>query len=288
MDSFIDLFNNREKATILWVLILLVFALFKKDIRNSIFGVFKALLQKKILIVLIAMLLYVGLEVLLFYKIQLWDVFPTKGTTFWILGVAFVLLMSVNKASKDQNYLKKILFNNLKLLLILEFIVNLYTFSLFAEMILISILSIVVAIAAFTGNKKEYLPANKVANVILATFGIFILIFTLSNILSDYQSFATPESLRAFLLPPLLTLAYMPFLYFLALYIAYESLFVRLNIFLEKDKILAKFAKRKIFAICRINLWRLNMFMEENTQKLMRLNDRDGILDIIQNFKNSH
>ena len=284
MNSYIDLFNNREKAIIIWVLIFLVCTLFQKNIRTSVFSVLKTLFQKKIVIALTAMFLYVGSVVLLFYEIRLWDISLIKDTGFWVLGTAFVLLVNANRTSQDEHYFKKILLDNLKLILVLEFIVNLYTFSLWVEIILMPLLFIIVAMSAVAEIKKEYMPAKKVIDSILAIFGISLIIFVLFNIIGDYQGFATADNLRAFLLPPLLTLAYIPFLYFLALFMAYENLFIHLDIFLKKNKTLAKFAKRRILYLCLVDLGKLNKFAKQNGQELMRLNDKNDVLNLIQQF----
>jgi len=283
MNFYIDLLNKREKAIIIWLVIFLVWVLSQKTIRNSIFGVLKALFQKKIFIVIVAMLLYVGLVVLFFYRIQLWDSSLIKDTIFWV-GVAFILLMNANKATQDEHYFKKILLDNLKLILVIEFIVNLYVFSLWVEIILMPLLFVIVVMGVVVEMKKEYMSVKKIIDFTLVTFGIFLIIFALFNIFSGYQSFATSDNLRALILPPLLTLAYMPFLYFFALLMAYENLFVRLDIFLKKDKNLAKFTKRKILTLCFVNLGKLNKFAKENTQEFMKLDDKNDVLSMILQF----
>lgn len=284
MNFYLDLFNNREKAIIIWVLIVLVGALFHIGFRTSIFRVLGILFQKKIAVVLAAMLLYVSLLVLLFYKMRLWDVFLIKDTAFWILGVAFVLLLNADRATRDENYFKKIVLDNLKLILVLEFIVNLYVFSLWVEIILMPLLFVVIATGAVAEMKEEDISVKKVIDSILAILAVFLTIFALISILRDYQSFATIDNLRAFVLPPLLTLAYIPFLYLVALYMAYENLFVRLDIFWEKDKELVKFAKRRILILCLINLGKLHRFTKGNTQELMRLDNKNDILSMIRSF----
>lgn len=285
MIFFLDLLSNREKALVIWVLIFLVWALFQKNIRNSIFRLLQALFQKKFLIVLLTMLLYTTSEVFLLCKLQLWDVFLIKDTVFWVFGVAFVLLLSINKASQDKDYFKKILLDNLKLIFVLEFIVNRYTFSIWVEIILMPLLFAIVAMSAYTEMKKEYMPVKKVVDSILVIFGIFLIIFVLFNIISDYWGFVNADSLRTFLLPPLLILAYMPFLYFVALYMAFETFFVRLDIFFKKDKELSKFIKRKVLSLCLVDLRKLNRFAKENTRDFLKLNDKDDVLKMIQKFK---
>ncbi|HEC79174.1 MAG TPA: hypothetical protein ENI34_08560 [candidate division WOR-3 bacterium] len=282
---FIDSLNNREKAFILWLLIFLIWILFHKDIIKPIFRLFMALFQAKILIVLLIMFLYTISEVFLFYKMRLWDVFLIKDTVLWFFGIAFVHLLNVSKISQNRNYFKKILFNNLKLIIILEFILNRYTLSLWLEIIIMPLLFVIVTISIYTEKRKEYMFVKKAVDAILIIFGIFLIIFALFNILRNYQSFTNSNTLRTFFLPPLLTLAYIPFLYFVALYSAYDSFFTRVDIFFKKDKGMAALVKRRVFILCHVNLGLLNRFTKECTQKLIRLSRRDDILNMIDNFK---
>ena len=77
----------------------------------------------------------------------------------------------------------------------------------------------------------------------------------------------------------------MPLLYSIVLYMTYESFFVRVNILLRKDKEMVRFVKWKVVALCHVNLRKLNRFIKECTSKLMKVSDRDDILNIIENFR---
>lgn len=285
INFFINTLNGRERAVIVWLLIFLFWALSQKNIRTSMFGVLRAFFQKKIITVFLAMFVYVFLIILLFSKLQIWNASLAKDTVFWILGSAFVLLMNVNNATQDDHYFKKILLDNLKLILVLEFIVTLYSFNFWIEMIFVPVMFLVVAMGAVAEIKKEYLPVKKLIDYVLSFIGIFLIIFAVSNIIGDYQGFVSANNLRSFVLPPLMTLAYMPFLYIFALIMAYEMLFVRLDIFLKNDKTLASFAKQKIFRLCFLNLGKLNRFAKESTSDLLNLKDKNGILSLVEKFK---
>ncbi len=285
MDFLTDTFNNRELATFLWVLILIVAFLFHKKIRSSIVTVIKAFFQKYILLVFLLMLLYISLQIFLLYNVMLWDFSLVKDTVYWILGIASVLLVNVDKATKNRLYFKNLVLNGIKLVIIIEFIANIYTFNFVVELFIFPIISFFVIIAAFTEIKKEYLTVNQMANVIIGVFGFIVVIFFFVNLISDFQNFWVLDNLRAFLLPILLVITFIPFLYLVAIYMAYELLFARLDIFLKKDKDVAKYAKKQIFLLCNIKLSRLHRFMRENTSKLTKSNDKAGILNIVNDFK---
>ena len=108
-------FNNREIAIILWLLIFLVWALFHKKIRASLFSVLKILTSVRFILLIILMLLYVSLMIYLFRKIGLWDGSMIKDTTLWFFGVAFIMLINWNKATEEEHYFQKVLLDNLKL-----------------------------------------------------------------------------------------------------------------------------------------------------------------------------
>jgi len=281
---FINTLNGREKAVIVWFLIFLFWALSQKNIRTSMLGVLKAFFQKKIITVFLAMFVYIFFIILLFSKLQIWNASLTKDTGFWILGSAFVLLMNVNNATQDDHHFKKILIDNLKLILVLEFIITLYSFDFWIEMLFVPVMFLIVTMGAVAEIKKEYLPVKKLIDYILSFIGIFLIIFAISKVIGDYQGFLTANNLRSFVLPPLMALAYIPFLYIFALIMAYEMLFVRLDIFLKNDKKLAGFAKQKIFRLCFLNLGKLNRFAKESTSDLLNLRDKNGILNLVERF----
>jgi len=281
---FFQQFNTREIAIILWLFILTIWILSQKNIRKSLLDVLKSLFQIKILSVIIAAIVYTGFTVLVLVKIGIWDFSLLKDTIYWFLAVAFVLLMNTNKANQEKGFFVKILKDNLKIILALEFILTLYTFNLIAEIILVPILVFIGAMSAVSELKKEYLPVKKLFDFILSSIGIFFIVFALGKVFGDFQNIMTSQNLKTFILPPLLTVGFIPFVYFFALIMAYETLFVRLSIFNRNNPDLIKFTKRKITYACRLNLPKLNRFAKEGTQDLMSISTKKDVNAIIKKY----
>jgi len=284
-DNYLGLFNTRETAVIIWLLIVLAWAISQKKIRDSLFGLGKVILHKKILSVIIATVLYAGLIVFFLSKIGIWQISLIKDTTLWLIGTAFVLLINVNQATQDSGFFRKILIDNLKFILVLEFVLNLYTFNLLVELILVPFLFAVIGIGAYAETKKEYLPVKKMVDFILSIIGFFLISYAFAKIIGDYQSIVTSENMRAFILPPLLTFAYVPFLYLFALIMAYESLFLRIDFFVKDNKALAKFAKQKIVRLCHLNLRKLSRFSRDKTQELIKISSEEDVKKVIKGFR---
>jgi hypothetical protein len=282
IDFILQQFNTREIAIICWLFVLILWAFSQKNIRNSLFGVLKSLFQIKILSVIIVAIIYTGLTVLLLAKIGIWEWILLKDTIYWFTAVAFVLMMSTNKANQEKGFFIKILKDNLKIILFLEFILTLYTFNLIAEIILVPILVFIGAMSAVSELKKEYLPVKKLFDFILSLIGIFFIIFALGKVFGDFQNIMTSQNLKTLILPPLLTVAFIPFVYFFALIMAYETLFVRLSIFNKNDPDLIRFTKRKILLACHLNLSKLNRFAKESTQDLMKTKTKEDVINMIK------
>lgn len=284
---FVNLLDNREKAIVIWLLIFVIWvsyvALFKRDVRSSLVAVLKALLQKKIIMVLGAMLSYVGLTIFVLRKMHFWDISLLVDTVFWVFGTGFVLMF--NMSSREQQYFKNILLDNLKLVLILEFVVNLYTFNLWVELIIIPVMTLIACMSIVAGAQKEYVAVKKLMDVIMGLFGLHLIGFAVSNIFANFRAFVTLDNLRVFLLPILLTTLFLPFIYILVLYMTYESMFVRLRIGLEKSKKLVRFAKLKIFRTCLLNLGKLTEFSSKNAISLSSISNENDVLNMIHEFR---
>jgi hypothetical protein len=274
--SIINALNNREIATAIWLTVIFLWALSISGVRRSIPGLLKIIFNKKIIIPLIAMLLYIVFMVVIFKKIGFWDKSATKDTILWTLGSAFATYFSLNRVGQDSNYFKNVILDNIKLVLILEFVLNLYSFSLPVELIVIPIVSFIVMLNAFAESKPDYKQVSKLLSFILGVFGLYLLAFTFREIVLDFQNFATLKNLRDFFLPPLFSIFLLPFVYIMALFIQYEMFFVRID-FANKNQDVAKYAKRKVLATCHINLSKLSKVSKKAGYP--KVNDKKDVLE---------
>lgn len=285
MNNFHGVLSNREAALMIWLLILLSLALLYKETRSSLWDIVKTLFQKKLLLVSILTLLYIGLELLLFWFFKRWDTSNIKETVFWISGTAFVLLFNIDRTSKEDDFFRMAVLRSLRLTAVVEFIVNFYSFSLWLELFLLPFLTFIVMIDAVAKVKEEYKSITRLTDNIMTLFGVAILLYITFRTIKDYRVFATLNNLWIFMLPFLLTLFFIPFLYFLAIYVTYENLFIRLNILLSRDPEICRFTKRKIFLAFHINLTRLKKFIIKNNLEFSNLAEEDDVLEMINRFK---
>ncbi len=253
-------FNNREIALIFWLLLFIVWTLFIPKIRSSGFKLLIGLTNKWILIPILSMIFYVTFLFYVFYLLDLWDMSLMKESIIWTFGTAFIILMRSNNSLKDKNHFKKMLLINFKLVLIFEFIFNLYVFGLLTEIIMLPILTFLLLINSF---KETSLTEKKIINSILLIFLLVylsILIYKMSN---NFESYINNHRLKLFTLPIVMTILFIPFAYLFSLQMLYQSLFVRLKFIFKQNEELLKFAKNHILKTCHLNFARLKIISKE-------------------------
>ena len=104
-------------------------------------------------------------------------------------------------------------------------------------------------------------------------------------VVTGFEHFTTLENFSKFYLPILLTVMFLPFIYFTALYAGYESLFIKLQFFVE-DGVVLKYAKKKTIVAFSLNLWALNKWSEHiNTS--WRFKDKKEVDEAVRGFKNA-
>lgn len=257
LDKLIIIFNNREISIFIWIVILLIWLFSQKGLRQSAISVIQAFF--KLLKWYLLMLLYISGIVLLFYKLNLWDTSLLKNTIYWSLGGAFVLFFNINKALENDNHFLKIFKDCFKLIILVEFLSNLYSFNLIIELVSIPFLVFTGAMLALYENKSEYESVHKIFNGILIIYCVSVLVFSALKITKSENVFFTIENLKSLLFGSIMTLSLIPFLYFIAIYMAYEGFFKMKKFILKENIKLYRFLKWRIINRCHLNLKKIRL-----------------------------
>ncbi|MBC8147179.1 MAG: hypothetical protein H8E98_04265 [Bacteroidetes bacterium] len=288
MDSWISIleqFNSRELAFFVWIFLLGIWALNHKSIRESVNNVFKTFFNRTMLTITTSMIFYICFIVLLLKYIGYWDYGLLKDTIFWIIGVSFIQLFNLNKPEYENGFFIKIFKDNLKFIIIFEFLVNLFTFNFWTELILLPLYTAIVAVYTVSDLDEKYNPAKKLTENILVGVGFVIILFISIKTFQEFSIIFTLDNFRNIGLPILLTIGYLPFLYFMALFMSYESLFVRISVFLKENEDISRVAKERIILKFNLNLKKLNQFKKTFLLELFKLDDKTKIVKIINDYK---
>ena len=179
-----EIFNNREIAAFIWVGVLLAWVLSKETMRQPTHRLFASLFNLKILTAFFYVIAYIIFAVIALHTIGLWDVSQLKATIYWTLMVGIASLFRMDKITDDDNYFVKAVKDQLAILVVLEFLVGLYPFNLFVELILLPFLTIVAALAEFSKHDEKNKAVKSFLEWILALSGLAMLARAINTMIS--------------------------------------------------------------------------------------------------------
>ena len=224
--------NNRELAALIWIGAAVLWALSKKSVRDSSVGAVRAFLKLQILIPLVAMLAWVGLELSVGVRLALWNPTLAKGTILWTLGSAGVLLFNctqIDSNGDDLHFFRRMILATVGVAAFVGFFVNLYVMSLPGELVFQIVVAVPSLMVAVAGQKPEYKSAKVFCEWVLALIVLALFAFASRQIYLHWHQLDARELLLDFALPVWLTVGLVPFLYLFSIYVAYDAIFRRIS-----------------------------------------------------------
>ena len=277
-----DIFNNREIAIALWLLAISIYIFSSSkmaEVRGSFRNLLSSFFAKQIMTVLGLMIIYMAIVVYALAEVDLWNVEQLKNTVFWCASVGFMSLFKLESIRKDKSFFKHSVIDNLKLLAILQFIVGVYTFSLWLEILLAPVLAFFGGMLAITGTDKKHFQVKAMLEHSLSLFGFILIAYTLYMLVNNFGVFGKEKTVYDFFVPPLLTLFYLPFVFVMLVYSTYEQIFIRLR-FSIKNKFYRFLAK--LYACILFNV-RISL-LDRWSHQVVKANI-DSHADLIETFK---
>jgi hypothetical protein len=230
--------TNRELALLFWMLVALSACLAVPGAFDSMGSILRILLSWNILLPLVAYVLYLCAVVWIGWTIGGWTHHLLGATVLWVLLTGFALLFgAVSKAAEEQNYFKGQLRKAIEIAVLLEFVVNLSSLALWAELLLQPVvLALVLLQFASEGVDNGERLASCFGTLVAAT-GFALLVWTIVDTARHWDTFDGAGAIRELLLPIWLGVAAIPLAYLFAVFAGYESLLKRLNWMAENRRV---------------------------------------------------
>ena len=229
-------FTNREISSYIWLALFLGVAALNRDVRIAFVDVFRAFVQRYILVLLGMAGAYVATLIVVFAHFGIWTTVNLKTTVLWVFSFAFATMFDINRVSEDQTFFSKAVREAFAITAVLIFVVESYSFSLPVELVAVPILFSLSMLHALA-NKPEQAKVKRFAGGMLSSAGILYLGYGVYRIILDPKAFVTLDQTREFGLPILLTLCFLPFLFALVVFVSYELSFVGLAWAIPDQKI---------------------------------------------------
>jgi hypothetical protein len=219
-----DFLNSREDAILFWALMILAFVLYKdfRGMTTAFYGLLRAALQWKLLLLYGAAGAYCAALVYAAQKGGLWHTTAVKTTVYWFAGTAAVLVAEAvsGTSPSDPAFRRRVLRRLAAWTLLVEFAVNLYTLPFVVEAVVLFIAILFVGMQTVIENGLTPVePAvRKFIEIVIGAVGTFYFLYFLVRVFTDLGGFWTRENAEDFLVGPVLTFALIPFLYAVAWY----------------------------------------------------------------------
>ncbi|WP_143108636.1 hypothetical protein [Bathymodiolus thermophilus thioautotrophic gill symbiont] len=239
------------------------------------------ILCKQILIPIFSMVVYMLIVIYFLSVIDLWRCDQIKNSIVWFFSVALISMFEINNIKDSPNYFKDTLKNNLKVIVIIQFIISVYTFSLPLEIVFVPFMVFLAMMIAVSTSSKEHKIVEVALNKLLEYIGIGIIIFTIYKLFTEFSTIYQEKTFYDFVVPTLLSILFLPFLFLLSVYIHYKNTFVSLSIFIDNEKLL-KYAKFKAFKSFIFNTSALRRWFKKVAHdKLQNKNEVDDSINYI-------
>ena len=282
-----SILSTREWATLIWGCIFMLYVLCHSEIRKSLWNVIVIFFDKKLRILWEIILLYVLTITMLFCYLPIWENIYIKDIIIWFLFSGLIYCMNAVSSEADETYIKKILKDNLKFTMILEFFMSTFIFNIWIELAIIPVITIITVMNVIAERKEEYKSVHKLLDSILAIAGFWIFYETIKIGINEYKQLNIINTLVSFMIPIAYLILIIPLEYALELYSKYELLFLRMNFKEEKDKKTKIRHRVAIICSCRISVRSVLLFQREYMRRMyVKMKDNE-FEKLIREFRNA-
>ena len=282
-----SILSTREWATLIWGCIFMLYVLCHSEIRKSLWNVIVIFFDKKLRILWEIILLYVLTITMVFCYLPIWENIYIKDIIIWFLFSGLIYCMNAVSSEADETYIKKILKDNLKFTMILEFFMSTFTFNIWIELAIIPVITIITVMNVIAERKEEYKSVHKLLDSILAIAGFWIFYETIKIGINEYKQLNIINTLVSFMIPIVYLILIIPLEYLLELYSKYEVLFLRMTFKEEKDKRIRLHHRTAIFRECNFSVRKILLFQREYMIQKYALMKEDEFNQLMQKFRSA-
>jgi hypothetical protein len=221
--------SSREVAGLFWLGVLLGWVGWKSAGFRESTAELLGFAIKPIFIVPIALFAaYMVLVVWMASWIGLWSPALASDTVVWFVTIGILYLFRATRADREEDFTRRALIAVVSVGFLLELYVNLETFPLAVEMVLVPVAAVLSMVAVVT-TKQESQPVHRLVSRLLGVIGVVVIGYTSIRLIERLSHGEGNEVALAFVLPLWLTLAAVPAVFGFGVFVAYEGAWSRLR-----------------------------------------------------------
>lgn len=275
--------NNREIATLFWLALFGAYFLIKHPpVRNSLLNVIKQALHPKIVAAFAFIAAYLSVAIWGLYEIGAWTPSLLKATFLWFFfSGSAVAVNSIGDVAISSGT-RKLIRDNVKVIIAVEFFVGAYVYPIWAELLIVPVVTIIAVLDAFAQQYDKYEQVAKITSGTMVFVGLLILAGAGFRAINEYRTVASLEALREVLLAPALAIAFIPCVGALVVYAAYDQLLTRTKIGQDLDPGVKLYALRRFLLACGINIKKVRALLQNHPGALMRISTKADVDSFVE------
>lgn len=221
--------SAREWALLFWLLILILFVVWNPKTRSSFGALLAAFFQPMIILPLLAAAAYAAGEVLLLAHFGLWSIANLKTTVLWGLTFAFVAMFEIVSIKERKRALRKVARDIVSVAGVLTFVAELKSFSLPVELIALPVVTFIGLMAELAKHRPEHRIVAGPLGCVVGVIGLSYLGYSAWLSYLDWQATATWGTALEFLVPLILSVGFLPFLWLWQIFVVYSDTFATIT-----------------------------------------------------------
>ena len=262
-----DIFSTRELATAFWVGAILIAVgmaiVTNKKIRQGFIGVLKCFFNRKLRKLWEIYFLYIGIITLMFSRSPIWKNIYLKDIILWTLFSGLTICMNAVAGEADEKYISKVLKDNIRFTVVTEFLLSTFTFSLWVELIIIPITTVIVLFDTVAEHKSDAIAVHKLLQDVMAFAGLCVILQTVRVGILEYRELNVINTLVSFFIPIVYLLLVTPLEYAFELYSKYEMLFIQMHFKEPSDKMVQRKRHLKVIKACGLSVRKIILFQKQ-------------------------
>lgn len=262
-----DIFSTRELATAFWVGAILIAVgmaiVTNKKIRQGFIGVLKCFFNRKLRKLWEIYFLYIGIITLMFSRFPIWKNIYLKDIILWTLFSGLTICMNAVASEADEKYISKVLKDNIRFTVVTEFLLSTFTFSLWVELIIIPITTVIVLFDTVAEHKSDAIAVHKLLQDVMAFAGLCVILQTVRVGILEYRELNVINTLVSFFIPIVYLLLVTPLEYAFELYSKYEMLFIQMHFKEPSDKMVQRKRHLKVIKACGLSVRKTILFQKQ-------------------------
>ena len=245
-------FNNRELASATLFCLFMLFSMRNENVRLDLHNLLNAFMRRFIVIQLCVLTLYTTGLVFLLEWGGIWNQGQLKNTLMWIFFIGGVQLLNTINIDNPKVYLQTTLNSQLKLIVLVQFLVAFHSYNYFAELVVVATLTFLTCRSVVSARDPSHAQVNKFIGIIMSIIGFYLVGDSIYYAINNNSKFLSINTFRDFLVPILLSIGLLPYIYCFYHFLSYEKAFTLMRIYTDSKK-LQRYAKIHSFIAFRGN-----------------------------------